>query len=71
MKKYRGWIIFLVVILLGGIVFDSVAAVKPAMPPLREGDLSLPAQPKRIRPLAKHPSPQPLPNADRCITTGH
>jgi len=38
MKKYLGWIIFLVVVLIGGIVFDSVAAVKPSMPPLREGD---------------------------------
>ena len=38
MKRYRFWIVLLVVILVGGVVFDSVAAVKPSMPPLREGD---------------------------------
>jgi len=55
MKKYRGWIIFLVVILLGGIVFDQVAAVKPAMPPLREGDPE-PARPtKADMPFSKTP----------------
>ena len=55
MKKYRGWIIFLVVILLGGIVFDSVAAVKPAMPPLREGDPE-PARPTEAdTPFSKTP----------------
>jgi len=34
----------LVVVLIGGVIFDSVAAVKPSMPPLREGNPE-PAQP--------------------------
>ncbi len=38
MKKYLFWIIILISVITGGIVFDSVAAVKPSMPPLREGD---------------------------------
>ena len=38
MKKYLFWIIILISIIAGGIVFDSVAAVKPSMPPLRDGD---------------------------------
>ena len=44
MKRHRFWIAFLVVILTGSFVFDSVAAVKPSMPPLREGNPE-PAQP--------------------------
>ena len=55
MKKYRNWIIFLVVILIGGIVFDSAFAVKPAMPPLREGDPE-PARPTEAdTPFSKTP----------------
>ena len=38
MKKYRFWFVLLGVLVIGGIVFDQVAAVKPAMPPLREGN---------------------------------
>ncbi len=44
MKRYRFWIVLLVVVLIGGVIFDSVAAVKPSMPPLREGNPE-PAQP--------------------------
>ena len=46
MKRYRFWIVLLIVILVGGIVFDSIAAVKPAMPPIREGE------PEPARPTA-------------------
>ena len=38
MKRYRGCIIVIVLLIIGAIVFDSLAAVKPGMPPLREGD---------------------------------
>ena len=38
MKKYRFWFVLLGVLVIGGIVFDQVAAVKPAMPLLREGN---------------------------------
>jgi len=43
MKKFWVWIILLLILLIGAIVFDMLAAVKPEMPPLREGD----AQPNR------------------------
>jgi hypothetical protein len=46
MKKYRFWIVLLVLLLIGGVIFDSMAAVKPAMPPAREGD------PDPVRPNA-------------------
>ena len=46
MKRYKFWIVFLVVVLIGSVVFDMVAAVKPAMPPSREGD------PEPARPTA-------------------
>ena len=39
MKKYRKWIIVLVVVLAAGLLFDTLAAVRPAMPPQREGDV--------------------------------
>jgi len=55
MKKYRFWIILLVIVFVGGIVFDAVAAVKPAMPPLREGDPE-PARPTEAdTPFSKTP----------------
>ncbi|PKO16091.1 MAG: hypothetical protein CVU39_08665 [Chloroflexi bacterium HGW-Chloroflexi-10] len=38
MKKKRGWIIVVVVLLIAGVVFDQMAAVKPQLPSLREGD---------------------------------
>jgi hypothetical protein len=38
MKEYWYWIALLVILVLGGILFDSLAAVKPDLPPLREGE---------------------------------
>jgi len=38
MRRYGFWIVLLLIIVVGGIFFDSVATVKPSMPPLREGD---------------------------------
>ncbi len=46
LKKYRGLWIPLLVLVIGVIVFDVVASVKPGMPPLREGD----PEPARPRP---------------------
>ena len=40
----KNWLIVIVMLIILGIVFDSVAAVKPSMPPLREGD------PEPVRP---------------------
>ena len=55
MKRYRFWILLFVVIFVGGVVFDSVAAVKPSMPPLREGDPE-PARPSQAdTPFSKTP----------------
>jgi hypothetical protein len=46
MKKHRRVLILLAVILVGAILFDLFAAVRPEMPPLREGD------PEPARPTA-------------------
>ena len=55
MKRYRFWILLLVVILAGGVVLDSVAAIKPSTPPLREGDPE-PARPTQAdTPFSKFP----------------
>jgi len=45
MKKFRLWIILGIILAVGIVVFDQSAAVKPQMPPLREGDPS-PTRPK-------------------------
>jgi hypothetical protein len=55
MKKYRFWIISLILLLIGGIVFDQVAAVKPTMPPLREGDPEPPRPTADDEPFSKTP----------------
>jgi hypothetical protein len=57
MKKYRTWVVLLVLVIAGGIVFDSIAAVKPSMPPLREGD------PEPSRPTASETTFSKLPIA--------
>jgi len=55
MKNYRIWIVLFVFLVVGGIVFDSMAAVKPAMPPVREGDPD-PARPTSAdEPFARNP----------------
>ena len=55
MKKYRFWIVLLVVLIISGLIFDLVAAVKPSMPPLREGDPE-PARPTETdTPFSKTP----------------
>jgi len=55
MKRYRFWVVLLVVLVIGGIVFDQVAVVKPAMPPKREGDPE-PARPTTYdEPFSKTP----------------
>lgn len=47
MKSYRFWVVLLVILVIGGIVFDQITAVKPAMPPPREGE------PEPTRPIAR------------------
>jgi len=46
MRKHRRFLFFLAVILVGAILFDLFVAVRPEMPPLREGD------PEPARPTA-------------------
>jgi hypothetical protein len=38
MKKFRFWVILLALLVIAASVFDAVAAVRPAMPPERQGD---------------------------------
>jgi len=55
MKNYRFWLMLFIVTVIGGLVFDSVAAFKPSMPPLREGNPE-PARPTQAdTPLSKIP----------------
>jgi len=55
MKNYRFWLMLFIVTVIGGLVFDSVAAFKPSMPPLREGNPE-PARPTQAdTPFSKIP----------------
>lgn len=55
MRKLTGWLITFLLLILGAFVFDRLVAVKPAMPPEREGDPDPPHPNTADIPFSKTP----------------